>query len=232
MEQRARDKRSTADADAVQAKRRKLTAQEQVKPKDRDHCPRWSQKDFLEGPYDETAKPKPFKGDADQCLTVKKWGRIKKDLLKSQLPKRGLINEPVTYASLRKDQPVYCCDKTGDGWSVVRFLPEEIVSRTNEDGTITEHIEVPSTVFAQAFIPTSYWEPHPYWNFGKEGKRTVGDLRKEKAGKWSRDKLYAEEPWIPAESVKRWREPCDSGHTDGVRDKDGNNTYMEYKRDE
>ncbi len=26
--------------------------------------------------------------------------------------------------------------------------------------------------------------------------------------------------------------PCDTGHTDGVRDNDGNNTYMEYKRDE
>ncbi len=39
-------------------------------------------------------------------------------------------------------------------------------------------------------------------------------------------------PWIPAEPVKRWREPCDTGHTDGARYRGGNNRYMEYKRDE
>ena len=84
LEQRARDKRSAADAAAVPPKRRKLAPKEKAKPKDRPPVPRWSQKDFPEGPYDETAKKKPFEGDGDQCLTVKKWGRIKKDLLKSQ----------------------------------------------------------------------------------------------------------------------------------------------------
>ncbi len=63
-------------------------------------------------------------GDPDQCFRVNEWGRIKEKLMKSQMPQRGLITESVTYADLRKNQPVYCCDKSGDGWSVVRFLPE------------------------------------------------------------------------------------------------------------
>ncbi len=233
-EQRTRDKRSAADAAAVPDKRRKLTPQEQPKAEDRDHRPRWSERDYSEGRYDKTAKPKPFEGDPDQCFRVNQWGRIKKNLYKSQMPKRGLITESVTCADLRKDQPVYCCDKTGDGWSVVRFLPEEIVSQTNKDGTIIKNIEVPSSVFVQAFIPTSYLEPHPWWKFGVEyrGKRSTGDLVREQEGKWSRVSDYAETPWIPAEPVKRWRDPRDTGHTDGVKDHDGNNTYMEYKRDE
>ncbi len=148
--------------------------------------------------------------------------------------KKGLITESVTYADLRKDQPVYCCDKSGDGWSVVRFLPEEIVSHMNEDGSITKDIEVPSCVFVQAFIPTSYWEPHPWWKFGVEhkGERSSSDPVREQQGEWFRVPEYSEAPRIPEKSIKRWREPCDTGHTDGAENSDGNNIHMEYNRDD
>ena len=86
----------------------------------------------------KAAKRKPFVGDPDQCFRVNEWGRIKETLKKSQMPTRGLITESVTHADFRKNQPVFCCDKSADGWSVVRFLPEEIVSHANEDGSITE----------------------------------------------------------------------------------------------
>ncbi len=104
----------------------------------------------------------------------------------------------------------------------------------NEDGSITKDIEVPCCVFVQAFIPTSYWEPHPWWKFGVEhkGERSSSDLVREQQGEWCRVPAYSEAPSIPVEPVKRWREPCDTGHTDGAEDSDGNNIYMEYKRDD
>ena len=133
LEQGARDKRSAADAAAAPPikRRRSTEPKEKAKPKKRPPVPRWSEKNSAEGPYDDPTKKKPFKGDGDQCLNVKQWGRVKKDLFKSQLPQRSLITESVTYANLRKDQPVYCCDKSGDGWSAVIFLPEE-VGRSND----------------------------------------------------------------------------------------------------
>ena len=54
LEQRARDKRSAADAAAApHQKRRRTEPKEKAKPKNRPLVPRWSEKNFAEGPYDE-----------------------------------------------------------------------------------------------------------------------------------------------------------------------------------
>ena len=114
----------------------------------------------------------------------------------------------------------------------MRFLPEELISYWIEGDKFIESYEVVSTVFVQAFAPTSYWEPHPLWNRGQEGRRSVKDIKREESGEWSKDKDYAEPPSIPTDPIKHWREPCDSGHTDGVTDRDGNNMFMGFKQEE
>ena len=96
------------------------------------------------------------------------WGRIKDKLNKADMPGNGPNGESITYADLRKNQPVFAVDMTGDGWSVVRFLPEETITVTKEDGIEEVETKTPSVVFIQAMIPTSYWEPNPDWVNGTE----------------------------------------------------------------
>ncbi len=85
---------------------------------------------------------------------------------------------------------------------------------------------MPSCVFVQAIIPTSYWEPHPWWKFGIEHKsgQSPSDVEREQQGVWSRAPEYSEAPRIPEASIKRWREPCDTKHTEGAEEQ-----CMEYK---
>ncbi len=126
LKQEPLEKRSAADAAAAPPlkRRRTIEPKEKPKPKQFPPVPKWKEKKSAQGPPEVPMARKPFEGDGDQILNVRKWGRIKQDLSKSDLPQRILMTEYVTYAKLRKDQPVYCCDKSGDGWSCIRFLPE------------------------------------------------------------------------------------------------------------
>jgi hypothetical protein len=137
-----------------------------------------------------------------------------------------------TYANLRKDQPVYCCDKSGDGWSAVRFLPEELVSYTNEDGTIAESYEAPSAVFVQAFVPTSYWEPHPLWNRGQESQRSANDKRETIQESGPEIKISLKRRAFPLLRSRGGGSHVTQDAPDGVTDKDGSNMFMGFKRDE
>ncbi len=92
--------------------------------------PRWNESDFIEGAYDKSAKHRSFQGDGDQCYRIGRWGRIKLKLNKADMPGNGPNGESITYADFRRNQPVYAVDMTGDGWSVVRFLPEETITVT------------------------------------------------------------------------------------------------------
>ena len=178
--------------------------------------PRWSEKNCDEGADDKTAKQKRFSGDADQCYRVRKWGRMKKKLNKDDMPGDGPNGESITYADLREGQPVFVVDKSGDGWSVARFLPEGTITHIYDDGSTDVDRRTPSVVFIQAMIPTSFWEPNPDWANGREPKNGLSatDVARQAIGAWSRDPEHVWEPNIPKKAVKRWRDPYDTLHTD------------------
>ena len=102
-------------------------------PEKIQYKPRWSEQEYVEGPYEQGAKRKPFWGDGDQCFRVLKWGRMKTNMKKADLPSCGPNGEPIPYADLRMNQVVFVVDASGDGWSVARLLPEIKATITEED---------------------------------------------------------------------------------------------------
>ena len=173
--------------------------------------PRWNEDDFEEGAYDKSAKDKSFRGDGGQCYRIGMWGRIKDKLNKADMPGNGPNGESITYADLRKNQPVFAVDMTGDGWSVVRFLPEETITVTKEDGTEEIERKTPSVVFIQAMIPTSYWEPNPDWATGTEptkGLSAADAARQRDWDIWSDDRDFKYPPQIPERLVLESSSHC------------------------
>jgi hypothetical protein len=172
---------------------------------------------FKQGPRDPSAPVRSFDGDPDQCCRIQKWGRIKKDLKKVEMPGDGPNGESIAYADFRRNQPVFAVDKTGDGWTHCRFLPEETIMVKQEDGTEVEERRKPSTVFAHAMIPTLHWDPHPDWADGREpatGLPACDEERETDRNLWSRDSNYEGYPMVPQRAVKRTRDPQDTLHTD------------------
>ncbi len=146
--ERIAEEKRAADAAAAEGRRLKPKPptetpmrSEQVKYK-----PRWSEQKYVEGPYDAAAKRKPFWGDADQCYREGRWGRIKKAMKKSEMPGDGPNGEPIPYADLRLNQPVFLVDSSGDGWSVARFIPEETVTYRHEDGSTEKVIKMAAII--------------------------------------------------------------------------------------
>ena len=136
--ERIAKEKSAADAAAAEGRHQMPKQYHDVGPKpppqvpDKIHYkPRWSEQEYVEGPYDQSAKKKPFWGDGDQCFRVFKWGRIKKNLKKTDLPSCGPNGEPIPYADLRMNQVVFVVDASGDGCSVARLLPELKATLTN-----------------------------------------------------------------------------------------------------
>ena len=144
------------------------------------------------------------------------WGRVKKKLRKDQMPGNGPNGESIVYADFRRNQPIYVSDETGDGWSHCRFLAEETVTIKKEDGTEVVETKTPSSVFASAMIPTSFFDPHPEWSRGQEPKTGLPDEdeQRERDNIWSRDERFQGRPEIPSKAVKRTRDPQDTKHTD------------------
>ncbi len=85
----------------------------------------WSMPNFIQGPRDPKAQTRNFHGDPDQCRRIGMWGRIKKNLIKDEMPGNGPNGESIVYANFRRNQPIYVSDETGDGWRQCRLLPEE-----------------------------------------------------------------------------------------------------------
>ncbi len=157
-----RDERERAEqqqraADAAAAEHRPVMPEQhrgkgpkapQKRLKEVTYKPRWSDTKYIEGAYEKAAPHNKFWGDADQCCRVGKWGRIKKTMTKAEMPSDGPNGESISYADLRQDQPVFLVDVSGDGWSVVRFIPEGTMTRKFEDGSTEVDTLTPSAVFS------------------------------------------------------------------------------------